>query len=70
MKSFKTSLSFLSHHSFSSAAPIKRKTTQLKELITSKKLDFIMEAHNGLSAAIVQEAGFKGEIFLYIYLNL
>lgn len=37
-----------------------RKTTQLKQLITSKNLDFIMEAHNGLSAAIVQEAGFKG----------
>lgn len=38
----------------------KSKTQQLKELITSKELSFIMEAHNGLSAAIVEEAGFKG----------
>lgn len=37
-----------------------RKTSQLKHLLTSKSLDFIMEAHNGLSAAIVQESGFKG----------
>jgi len=32
----------------------------LKELLTSKDLSFIMEAHNALSAAIVEEAGFKG----------
>jgi len=38
----------------------KRKTTQLKELLNAKDTNFIMEAHNGLSAAIVQEAGFKG----------
>lgn len=37
-----------------------RKTTQLKSLIQSKNLEFIMEAHNGLSAKIVEEAGFKG----------
>ena len=37
-----------------------KKTTQLKNMITSKKLEFIMEAHNGLSAKIVEEAGFKG----------
>lgn len=39
-----------------------RKTTQLKRLIQGKGKDmsFIMEAHNGLSAKIVQEAGFKG----------
>ncbi|NBI28680.1 phosphoenolpyruvate mutase [Chengkuizengella marina] len=36
------------------------KTTQLKQILTSKELDFIMEAHNGLSATIVQETGFKG----------
>jgi len=29
-------------------------------MIESNELEFIMEAHNGLSAAIVQEAGFKG----------
>jgi len=38
----------------------KRKTTQLKEMLQSKNLEFIMEAHNGLSAVIVEEAGFKG----------
>ncbi len=37
-----------------------RKTTQLKNLIHSNKLEFIMEAHNGLSAKIVEETGFKG----------
>ena len=37
-----------------------RKTTQLKQLLQSDRLEFIMEAHNGLSAKIVEEAGFKG----------
>lgn len=37
-----------------------RKTTQLKKLIASPELGFLMEAHNGLSAVIVEEAGFKG----------
>jgi phosphoenolpyruvate phosphomutase len=37
-----------------------KKTTQLKQLIHSQNLDFLMEAHNGLSAKIVEEAGFKG----------
>jgi len=37
-----------------------KKTTQLKQLIQSSDLEFIMEAHNGLSAKIVEEAGFKG----------
>ena len=37
-----------------------KKTTQLKQLIQSPGLEFIMEAHNGLSAKIVEEAGFKG----------
>merc|ERR1711965_842922 len=36
------------------------KTTQLRNLFEKKELDFLMEAHNGLSAKIVQEAGFKG----------
>lgn len=36
------------------------KSTQLKNLLRSDKLEFIMEAHNGLSAKIVEEAGFKG----------
>jgi len=37
-----------------------RKTTQLKNMLTSPQLEFILEAHNGMSAKIVEEAGFKG----------
>jgi phosphoenolpyruvate phosphomutase len=37
-----------------------KKTTQFKELLQSDQLEFILEAHNGLSAKIVEEAGFKG----------
>ncbi len=37
-----------------------RKTTQLKQLLQSHQLEFIMESHDGLSARIVEEAGFKG----------
>jgi phosphoenolpyruvate phosphomutase len=37
-----------------------KKTSQLKTLIHSQHLQFLMEAHNGLSATIVEEAGFKG----------
>jgi len=37
-----------------------KKTTQFKQLLYSDQLEFIMEAHNGLSAKIVEEAGFKG----------
>jgi phosphoenolpyruvate phosphomutase len=33
---------------------------QLRELIASPELEFLMEAHDGLSAKIVEEAGFKG----------
>ena len=37
-----------------------KKTTQFKNLLQSESLEFIMEAHNGLSAKIVEEVGFKG----------
>ncbi len=37
-----------------------KKTTQLKNIIHNPELGFILEAHNGLSAKIVQEAGFEG----------
>jgi phosphoenolpyruvate phosphomutase len=37
-----------------------RKTTQLRTMLSSPTLDFLMEAHNGLSARIVEEAGFQG----------
>ncbi|MBI3880704.1 MAG: phosphoenolpyruvate mutase [Verrucomicrobia bacterium] len=36
------------------------KTKQFKALLHSGKLEFIMEAHHGLSAKIVEETGFKG----------
>ncbi len=42
-------------------APLRpRKTTQLRNLLTSSALEFILEAHNGLSARIAEEAGFRG----------
>src|SRR6478735_7379743 len=37
-----------------------KKTTQLRNLINSNQLESIMEAHNALSAKIVEETGFKG----------
>jgi len=37
-----------------------KRTTQLRRLLGSPELSFIMEAHNGLSARIVEEAGFEG----------
>ncbi len=36
------------------------KTRQFKNLLLSEQLEFICEAHNGLSAKIVEEAGFPG----------
>ncbi len=36
------------------------KTKQFKQLLQSDQLEFICEAHNGLSAKIVEEAGFAG----------
>ena len=37
-----------------------KKTTQLKNLLQSDQLEFILEAHDGISAKIVEETGFKG----------
>jgi phosphoenolpyruvate phosphomutase len=36
------------------------KTQQFKGLLQSRRLEFLMEAHNALSARIVEEAGFRG----------
>lgn len=36
-----------------------RKTTQLKEMLKSPETEFLMEAHSGLSAKIVEEAGMQ-----------
>ena len=44
----------------SSVEPRGKKTTQFRDLLRSGKLEFLMEAHNGLSARIVEEAGFRG----------
>lgn len=38
----------------------KRKSTLLRDMLRRKELAFLMEAHNGLSARIVQETGFEG----------
>jgi phosphoenolpyruvate phosphomutase len=40
--------------------PAVRKTLQFKHLLHSAGLEFLMEAHNGLSARIVEETGFPG----------
>jgi len=37
-----------------------KKTSQLKNLLHSGQTEFILEAHNGLAAKIVEEAGFRG----------
>ncbi len=37
-----------------------KKTTAFRRLLKSGELEFICEAHSGLSAKIVEEAGFKG----------
>ncbi|WP_314589911.1 phosphoenolpyruvate mutase [Paenibacillus terrigena] len=37
-----------------------KKASQFKQIVHSPHLDFLMEAHNGLSAKIVEEVGFKG----------
>lgn len=37
-----------------------KKSTKFKQLLHSGKTDFLLEAHNGLSAKIVEEAGFQG----------
>lgn len=36
------------------------KAASLKNMLQSQQTEFILEAHNGLSARIVEEAGFKG----------
>ena len=37
-----------------------KKTTRFKELLCSPRVEFLMEAHSGLSARIAEEAGFEG----------
>ena len=37
-----------------------KKTTKLRRMLTRPGLDFVLEAHNGISSRIVEEAGFQG----------
>lgn len=39
---------------------MKNKARKLRNIINSPQLEFLMEAHNGISAKIVEETGFKG----------
>jgi phosphoenolpyruvate phosphomutase len=50
------SVSNIAYRNFSQVTKAKK----LRTLLESNELEFIMEAHNGLSAKIVEEAGFKG----------
>ncbi len=43
-----------------SSTPMVAPARQFRSLLLSEQLEFICEAHNGLSAKIVQESGFKG----------
>lgn len=42
------------------AAAPQRKTSRFRALLRSPELEFLIEAHNGISARIGEEAGFKG----------
>jgi 2-methylisocitrate lyase-like PEP mutase family enzyme len=37
-----------------------RTTTELRRLVTRPQIAFLMEAHDGLSARVAEEAGFEG----------
>jgi phosphoenolpyruvate phosphomutase len=39
---------------------VQTRSAKLRQMLHSAELEFLMEAHNGLSARIVREAGFKG----------
>jgi NDP-sugar pyrophosphorylase family protein len=47
-------------HSWDSQAEAPSKAVRLRAMLTSPELEFLKEARNGLSAKIVEEAGFKG----------
>src|ERR1700750_2489318 len=42
------------------ASTAQSRSARLRQMLLSEQLEFIMEAHNGLSARIVREAGFNG----------
>ena len=39
---------------------MKKKSVKFKQILNSDKVEFLMGAHDGLSAKIAEEAGFKG----------
>ena len=41
-------------------SPKLTKARRLREMLSSQSLEFLMEAHNGISSKIVEEAGFSG----------
>jgi phosphoenolpyruvate phosphomutase len=50
----------LAQKALAQAPEITKQTRQFRKLLSSEQLEFICEAHNGVSAKIVQEAGFPG----------
>src|ERR1700675_146670 len=58
MNSTDTTHSSIRDHTRSQAAAQSR-TAKLRAMLQSNQLEFLMEAHNGLSARIVKEAGFN-----------
>ena len=40
--------------------PGQKKTQKFRDLLLSSNLEFLIEAHNGISAKIAEETGFKG----------
>src|SRR6195256_7036105 len=59
MKSTDGTLSSIRDQAREGAAAPSR-TAKLRQMLLSPELEFLMEAHNGLSARIVREAGFRG----------
>jgi phosphoenolpyruvate phosphomutase len=50
----------LGHAQKSAKNSAQTRSADLRQMLHSAQLEFLMEAHNGLSARIVREAGFKG----------
>src|SRR5579862_1177485 len=47
-------------HPAANEGVMRTRSERLRQMLLSDQLEFLMEAHNGLSARIVREAGFKG----------
>ena len=44
-----------------------QRTTQLKNMLYSSDLEFLMEAHNGIAAKIIQEAGIAFAVVVVVW---